>query len=87
MTTAQVFGDIAAVDHARVVGTQCYAFVRFRSPADADFVMQVNILTSCSSASSVFLYMLYHLRLFTSGRPPTPSTTCRFVIDCMLRER
>jgi hypothetical protein len=38
---AQVFSDLAPVVHARVVGTQCYAFVRFQSPGDADHVMQV----------------------------------------------
>jgi RNA recognition motif. (a.k.a. RRM, RBD, or RNP domain) len=36
-----VFSDLAPVVHARVVGTQCYAFVRFQSPGDADYVMQV----------------------------------------------
>jgi RNA recognition motif. (a.k.a. RRM, RBD, or RNP domain) len=37
----QVFSEMAPVVHARVVGTQCYAFVRFQSPSDADYVMQV----------------------------------------------
>lgn len=37
----QVFAELAPVESARVVGTQCYAFVRFTTPAAAAAVMEV----------------------------------------------
>ncbi len=37
----QVFNQFAVVMDARVVGTQCYAFVRFDSPESARHVMEV----------------------------------------------
>ncbi len=38
---AQVFAELAPVESARVVGTQCYAFVRFASPDAATAVIEV----------------------------------------------
>ncbi len=37
----QIFAELAPVENARVVGTQCYAFVRFQSPRDAAYIMEV----------------------------------------------
>ena len=40
-TPLQVFVQLAPVAEARVVGTQCYAFVKFESRGAAEHVMQV----------------------------------------------